>query len=259
MKLKNLVDLKKVMDKEQMVISCIKIFGSARAEEVLQEIYAGDELADALRLLEKLDLMQDVTNEVLDVNEVNEIENESEEELMKKQTKVTKAEIEELDMHVDSDGIDALEDTRVVNSDHGISNLDNTLEYWLQNAKDDEELEPVSFKEIYMHLDNGEYPGIVQSVARFYSNAKTFGNKVIPAGFRFVVNVALQPAYSKAEHRGYIFQVVPVFMTFSSFKSFCDQYKWEFGNKESMIGNQVNMVIDYDEIRKSKRYFLKGE
>ena len=256
MKIKNLIDLKKTMDKEQMVISCVKIFGSARANEILKKIYTGKELKDALNLLEKLDLMQDVTKEVLDVTEVQ--IDEEEDNIMKKQTKVV-TKVEELDLHIDNDGIDALPDTRVVNSDHGISNLDNTLEYWLQNAKDDEELEPVSFKEVYTHLDDGEYPGIVQSVARFYSDAKTFGNKVIPAGFRFVINVALQPAYSKAEHRGYIFKVVPVFMTFSSFKSFCDQNGWEFGNKESMIGNQVNMVIDYDEIKKSKIYFLIGK
>lgn len=259
MKIKDLVDLKKTMDINQMVISCIKLFGSARAEVILKKIYAGDELANALDLIEKLDLMQNVTNEVIDVNEVNEIENESEDEIMKKQTKNTKAEIENLDMHVDNDGIDALQDTRVATSDHGISDLDNTLEYWLQNAKDDSELEPVSFKEVFNHFDKGEYPGIVQSVARFYSNAKSFGNKVIPAGFRFVVNVALQPIYSKAEHRGYILQVLPIFMTFNAFRSFCDQYKWQFGDKESMRGKAVNVVIDYDEIKKSNKYFLKGE
>ena len=246
MKIKDLIDLKSSLDVEQMVISCIKVFGSARAEEVLQEIYAGDELANALVLLEKLDLMQDVTNEVMDVNDVEEIENESEEYIMKKQNKNTKAEV--LDMHVDNDGIDAVQDTRVVVSDHGISNTENNLEWWLMHAKNSE-MKPVPFHDVINHFDKGVYKGTVRNVYAYFK----FGQR------RFVVNVNLEPIYSVAEHRGYVFESCPVFLSFNQFESICNELGWDFDNMEEVKGKPVNIVIDYNETTKSNTYFIQGK
>lgn len=246
MKIKDLIDLKSSLDVEQMVISCIKVFGSARAEEVLQEIYAGDELANALVLLEKLDLMQDVTNEVADVQDVEEIENESEEYIMKKQNKNTKAEV--LDMHVDNDGIDAVQDTRVVESDHGIDNRENNLEWWLMHAKNSE-MKPVPFRDVLNHFDKGVYKGTVRNVYAYFK----FGQR------RFVVNVNLEPIYSTAEHRGYVFESCPVFMSFNQFESICNELGWDFDDMEAVKGKPVNIVVDYDETRKSNTYFLQGK
>ena len=246
MKIKDLIDLKKNVDVEQMVISCIKVFGSAKAEEVLQEIYAGDELANALVLLEKLDLMQDVTNEVIDVQDVEEIENESEEYIMKKQNKNTKAEV--LDMHIDNDGIDAVQDTRVVVSDHGIDNRENNLEWWLLHAKNSE-MKPVPFRDYLNHFDKGVYKGTVRNVYAYFK----FGQR------RFVVNVALEPIYSTAEHRGYVFESCPVFLSFNQFESICEELGWDFDDMDAMKGKQVNIVIDYNDATKSNTYFLQGK
>lgn len=249
MKIKDLVDLKKSLDIDQMVTSCIKIFGSARAEEVLGQIYTGSEYKKSLDLLEKLDLM--TFEEQLDVNEVLEMEELTIDDvqgdnIMKKQTKVVKA--EELDMHIDNDGIDAVQDTRVVTSDHGIDNRENNLEWWLMHAKNSE-MKPVPFRDVLNHFDKGVYKGTVRNVYAYFK----FGQR------RFVVNVNLEPIYSTAEHRGYVFESCPVFMSFNQFESICNEKKWDFDDMEALKGQPVNIVIDYDETRKSNTYFLQGK
>lgn len=261
MKIKELVDLKDTLDMQSMVTSCIKLFGSATTcDEVLAQIYDGKDLSKALELVDKLDLVQDLSREDIDVQEViemNEVEIDNNgDEIMKKQNKVVK--VEELDMHIDNNGIDADVDTRVVTSDHGISKVENTLEYWMKNIKDDEIFD-VPFKEVYTHLDNGAYPGTVVSVARFYGTTKTFENKVIPGGWRFVINVKMEPVYSKAEHRGWFLETLPIYMSPKAFLSYCEQMGWEFGDRKSMCGKAVNVMVDYDQVRKSKTYFLQGK
>lgn len=250
MKIKDLVEVKKMLDIESMVTSCVKIFGSARAAEVLTELYQGKELTKALELLEKLDLMQDVIQEDVDVQEViemNEVEIDNNgDEIMKKQNKVVKA--EELDMHIDNNGIDADIDTRVVNSDHGIGKEENNLEWWLMHAKNSE-MKPVPFRDVVNHFDKGVYKGTVRNVYAYFK----FGQR------RFVVNVNLEPIYSTAEHRGYVFESCPVFLSFNQFESICNELGWDFDDMESVKGKPVNIVIDYNQATKSNTYFLQGK
>ena len=250
MKIKELVNLKEIMSKEDLVTSCIKLFGSARTTEILPQIYSDNELLQALDLVDKLDLVQDVNKEEVDVNEVlemTEIEvNEKGEEIMKKQNKVVKA--EELDMHIDNNGIDAAQDTRVVESDHGIDNRENNLEWWLMHAKNSE-MKPVPFRDVLNHFDKGVYKGTVRNVYAYFK----FGQR------RFVVNVNLEPIYSTAEHRGYVFESCPVFMSFNQFESICNELGWDFDDMEAVKGKPVNIVVDYDETRKSNTYFLQGK
>lgn len=256
---KDIVKIELKADVEEVVKSCVRIFGEARAEEVLNSLYKGTKLKKALAFLDELELAQEEVAklDIDEINEMSEIEiDERGDSLMHK--KVTKQEVENLDLHVDNDGIDALTDDRVVNSDHGIDNRENTLEYWMSNLKD-EEIFDTPFKEVYTHLDNGAYPGVVVSVSRFYGQTKTFGNKVIPGGWRFVINVKMEPVYSKAEHRGYFLEVLPIYMSANAFKSYCDEVGWEFGNRESMRGKKVNIVVDVDQVKKSKTYFIQGK
>lgn len=251
MQIKDLVDLKSSLDMQSVVTSCIKLFGSARTrDEILAQIYSDNELNKSLELVDKLDLVQDVNKEVLDVNEViemSEIEvNEKGDEIMKKQNKVVK--VEELDMHIDNDGIDAVQDTRVVTSDHGIDNRENNLEWWLMHAKNSE-MKPVPFRDVLNHFDKGVYKGTIRNVYAYFK----FGQR------RFVVNVNLEPIYSTAEHRGYVFESCPVFLSFNQFESICNEKKWDFDDMEALKGQPVNIVIDYDETRKSNTYFLQGK
>ena len=183
----------------------------------------------------------------VEVLEMTEIEvNEKGEEIMKKQNKVVKA--EELDMHVDNDGIDAVQDNRVVNSDHGIDNRENNLDWWLIHAKNSE-MKPVPFRDVLNHFDKGVYKGTIRNVYAYFK----FGQR------RFVVNVNLEPIYSTAEHRGYVFESCPVFLSFNQFESICNEKKWDFDDMEALKGQPVNIVIDYDETRKSNTYFLQGK
>lgn len=250
MKIKELVNLKEMMSKEDLVTSCIKLFGSARTTEILPQIYSDNELLQALELVDKLDLVQDVNKEDVDVNEVlemTEIEvNEKGEEIMKKQNKVVKA--EELDMHIDNDGIDALPDNRVVNSDHGVDNTENNLEWWMLHAKRSERI-PVEFRDYINHFDKGVYPGTIRNIYDYFKDGKP----------RVVVNVNLEPIYSTAEHRGYVIKNCPVFLSLDQFVSICDEFGWDVDDTKGFVDKKVKIVIDYDKTRKSNTYFLQGK
>lgn len=259
MQMKKLVELKKLMPMQDMVVSCIKLFGEVKASAVLKKIYKGKELAQALAILQSKE--NEITfeeckeekvafDELEGMNEV-EINDKGDEVMAKKQTKAVKIqELEDaLDMHIDNDGIDALEDTRVVNSDHGVDNSEDNLEWWLMHAKNSE-MKPVPFRDVINKFEKGTYAGTVRNVYPYFK----FGQR------RFVINIALEPIYSKAEHRGYVFESCPVFLGFQQYESICNELGWDFDDMQSVKGNPVNICItEYDEEKGSRSYFIQGK
>lgn len=233
------------MEVEDVVKSCVKLFGSARAEEVLPGIYEGQDLEDALSMLADMELADDASQEAtVSADEELEMEkievNEQGEEIMaKKQIK---------DKELEFDGIDALEDTRTVEHDSGVDNSENNLEYWLLHVKN-EDAEPVPFRDIVNKLDDGAYKGTVRNVSRFYSDKM--------GQFRIVINVNLPPVYCMAEHRGYFIQSCPLFMSLTQYRSICEEMGWDYNDMKSVSGDDVTIVVDTNETTKRKQYFIQ--
>lgn len=234
------------MEVEDVVKSCVKLFGSARAEEVLPGIYEGQDLEDALSMLADMELADDVSQEeAVSIDEELEMEkievNEQGEEIM------TKKQIKEKEL--DFDGIDAAEDTRTVEHDSGADNTENNLAYWLSNVTNEEAEDAVQFKNIVNKVDDGVYKGTVRSVNRFYSDKM--------GQFRIVINVNLPPVYCTAEHKGYFIQPVPFFMSLTQYRGICEDMGWDFNDMKSVAGDDIKIVVATEDKAKGKYYFIQ--